>query len=80
MAIHSPWYCSSTSSQSYVWVWAIESITETANGLHLSASDPRFEAKMTGKLRVGSIWLDVRDANTIRDRQLAEHGGGGALL
>ena len=26
--------------------------------------------------RVEPMWLDTRDANTIHDRQLAEHGGG----
>ena len=26
--------------------------------------------------RVEPVWLDTRDANTIHDRQLAEHGGG----
>ena len=31
---------------------------------------------MTKAKRVAPVWLDARDANTIHDRQLAEHGGG----
>ncbi len=31
---------------------------------------------MTNADRVEPAWLDTRDANTIHDRQLAEHGGG----
>jgi death-on-curing protein len=31
---------------------------------------------MSSSQRVEPIWLDARDANTIHDRQLAEHGGG----
>jgi death-on-curing protein len=31
---------------------------------------------MKNTKRVEPVWLDARDANTIHDRQLAEHGGG----
>lgn len=31
---------------------------------------------MSASQGVEPIWLDARDANTIHDRQLAEHGGG----
>jgi death on curing protein len=31
---------------------------------------------MSKQKRAELIWLDARDANTIHDRQLAEHGGG----
>ena len=31
---------------------------------------------MTETERVEPVWLDARDANSIHDRQLAEHGGG----
>jgi death on curing protein len=31
---------------------------------------------MSSADRVEPIWLDARDANAIRERQLAEHGGG----
>lgn len=34
---------------------------------------------MTKAKRVAPVWLDARDANTIHDRQLAEHGGGRGL-
>lgn len=34
---------------------------------------------MTAAGRVEPIWLDVRDANAVHDRQLAEHGGGMGL-
>ena len=79
MAIHLPRYRSRNFSQNYGWVWEIKSNAETSTWLHLSASDPKFEAKIIGKLRVVPIWLDVRGANTIRDRQFAERGGGRAL-
>jgi death on curing protein len=31
---------------------------------------------MTNTTRAEPIWLDARDANSVHDRQLAEHGGG----
>ena len=34
---------------------------------------------MTKANRVELVWLDARDAHTIHDRQLAEHGGGRGL-
>ena len=34
---------------------------------------------MTTAKRLQPVWLDARDANTIHDRQLAEHGGGRGL-
>jgi death on curing protein len=34
---------------------------------------------VTGDQRVEPIWLDARDANAIRERQLSEHGGGAGV-
>jgi death-on-curing protein len=34
---------------------------------------------MTETIRAEPIWLDARDANSVHDRQLAEHGGGMGL-
>lgn len=34
---------------------------------------------MTDQQRVEPVWLDARDANTIHERQLSEHGGGAGV-